>query len=172
MKIWIHLNGLQQGPYDLSQLSQLPINGQTPVWYEGLTQWTAAAVAPATASLFAASQQPTQTADDAQTSSSQQPPVPPQPSSMPPYPGVQQVFMMTPPPKRPATYLWLAILLTVLCCSPVALVAIITGCISSSQFNSGNYNAAQTMSEVTQWLLIIAIVVSIFSVPFGFGLLM
>lgn len=167
MKIWIHLNGLQQGPYDLSQLSQLPINGQTPVWYEGLAQWTAAAVAPATAPLFA-SQQPAQQPDDAQTI----PPQSPQPSAMPPYPGVQQVFMMAPPPKRPATYLWLAILLTVLCCSPVALVAIITGCISSSQFNSGNYNTAQTMSEVTQWLLIIAIVVSIFSVPLGFGLLM
>ena len=52
MKIWVHLNGQQQGPYEFEQLKSLPITPQTPVWYDGLAQWTVAGVAPATSMLF------------------------------------------------------------------------------------------------------------------------
>lgn len=72
MKIWVHFNGQQQGPYEFDQLKGLPITPQTPVWYEGLAQWTVAGVAPATAILF----QP-----DSET-----PTVPPQPQSAAPQP--------------------------------------------------------------------------------------
>lgn len=36
MKIWVYLNDIQQGPYTLEELSQLPVTASTPVWYEGL----------------------------------------------------------------------------------------------------------------------------------------
>ncbi len=149
MKIWIHLNGLQQGPYDLSQLSQLPIDANTPVWYDGLPQWTAAGVAPATAPLFAQGQP--------QQQPQQAPPVPPT------YIYINQQPAATPQPK-PATYIGWSILLTILCCSPIALAAIVTGAISSARYNSGDYNGAKSMSTVTEWLLIIAIVFG----PLGF----
>lgn len=54
MKIWIYLNGLQQGPYTLDQLRLLSLDPSTPVWYDGLPQWQPAHLAPLTAGLFAA----------------------------------------------------------------------------------------------------------------------
>lgn len=135
MKIWIHLNGVQQGPYDLSQISQLPIDANTPVWYAGLPEWTPAGKAPATAPLFQATQ---------------------------PEPQPRVVYV-----KQPATYTWLAVLLTVICCSPIALLAIITGAISSSRFSSGDYNGAKSMANLTEWLLIFAIVFGVLTAPFA-----
>ena len=58
MKIWIYLNGIQQGPYSLDELADMPVKASTPVWYEGLPQWLPAGEAPATASLFGAEQSP------------------------------------------------------------------------------------------------------------------
>ncbi len=52
MKIWVYLNDIQQGPYTLEELSQLPVTASTPVWYEGLPQWLPAGEAPETAALF------------------------------------------------------------------------------------------------------------------------
>lgn len=145
MKIWIHLNGIQQGPYDLSQLSQLPVEPTTPVWYEGLPRWTAAADAPATAMLFST---------QAATAATNQPPQAP-----------QAAFTAAPP--RPATYVGWSILLAIICCSPVAVVAIVTGAISSSRYNSGDYNGARSMSNLTEWLLIFAIVFAFITAPLG-----
>ena len=39
MKIWVYLNGVQQGPFALRQLADLSIEPGTPVWFEGLPQW-------------------------------------------------------------------------------------------------------------------------------------
>lgn len=154
MKIWIHLGGAQQGPYDLSQLQQLPIDATTPVWYDGLPDWTAAGTAPATAHLFA---QHTAT-----------PPPPPggSPAPQPQYIYVQQPQYVQAPP-RPSTYTGWAILLTILCCSPIALAAIITGTISSSHYNSADYQGAQRWSNATEWLLIFAIVFAFLTLPLG-----
>ncbi len=153
MKIWIYLNGMQQGPYDFNQLSQMPLTEQTPVWYDGLPQWTPAGQAPATASLFANAQG----ANAAQAT--------PQAQQMPPVINIT----MQQAPKQPPTYIGWSIVLTILCCSFVALLAIVTGAISSSRYNAGDYNGAKTMSTLTEWLLIIAIVFSVISVPLGFA---
>lgn len=142
MKIWIHLNGTQQGPYEFDQLRVLPIDANTPVWYEGLPQWTPAAMAPATASLFGG------------------------PAGTPPPMGAAAAAPGMAPP-RPTTYIGWSILLTILCCSPIALIAIVTGAISSSRYNSADYNGARTMSNITEWLLIFAIVFSFVSAPLG-----
>ncbi|MDE7457823.1 MAG: DUF4339 domain-containing protein, partial [Muribaculaceae bacterium] len=32
MKIWVYLNGNQQGPYTLDELRQLNLTSSTPVW--------------------------------------------------------------------------------------------------------------------------------------------
>lgn len=52
MKIWIFINGVQNGPYNLEQLKELPVTENTPVWHEGMSDWMPAVKAPATASLF------------------------------------------------------------------------------------------------------------------------
>lgn len=143
MKIWIHLNGMQQGPYDLEQLRTMAIGPDTPVWYEGLTGWLPASAAPATAVLF----------------SEPQPTPPPTPAAQ------QQANMPATPP--PPTHLAWAIVLTVLCCSPLSIAAIVTGSMSSSRYNAGDVDGARRLSEITEWLLILAIVLAFISAPLG-----
>lgn len=158
MKIWIYLNGVQQGPYTFDELRRLPVDASTPVWYDGLPQWTPAGQAPATAPLFA----------------------PPAPQWQQPQPGqqwsaqqqwqqVQPQYVQAPP--RPATYLVWAILLTVLCCSPLSIAAIVTGAITNSRYNAGDYAGAQRMSNTTEWLIILSILLGVLTLPLSIILL-
>ena len=39
MKIWIYVDGRQEGPYELEQLLDKPVTPDTKVWYEGLPKW-------------------------------------------------------------------------------------------------------------------------------------
>ena len=148
MKIWVHRNGVQEGPYDLPDLLNLGIDASTPVWYQGLAQWMPAGLAPMTAPFFV-------------------PTAAPQPQSQP-QPQPQQIFVQQ--MRRPSTYMAWSILLTILCCSPFAIAAIVTGAISASRYNTGDYPGAQTMSDITAWLLILTIVLSPFTMFFIGGL--
>lgn len=42
MKIWVYLDGRQQGPFELEQLFDLPVDENTKVWFDGLPRWCAA----------------------------------------------------------------------------------------------------------------------------------
>ncbi len=178
MKIWIHQNGIQQGPYDFDQLAAMGIDPQTPVWYDGLPKWTPASVAPATAPLFAQNttqmQQPVQ---PQQPTSPQQQFAPQQQAAQPQQQTPQIIYVQVPQqqapqpqpqPKQPATYTGLAVVLTIFCCSIFALVAIFTGIMSSSRYDSGDYAGAKKMSEITEWLLIISVAAAFITVPMGY----
>lgn len=168
MKIWIYLNGVQQGPYTFDELRRLPIDVSTPVWYDGLPQWTPAGQAPATAPLFAppsqAWQHPQpgagqwQQPQGAQWSAQQQ-----WQQGQPWQAPGQPQYVQAPP--RPATYLIWAILITVLCCSPLSIAAIVTGAITNSRYNSGDYAGAQRMSNTTEWLIILSILLGVLTLP-------
>jgi len=41
-RYYLHNGTEQQGPYDIEDLKQKGIQNQTPVWYEGLSEWTTA----------------------------------------------------------------------------------------------------------------------------------
>lgn len=145
MQIWVYLNGIQQGPYSIEQIRLLPIDADTPVWYEGLPQWTPAGHAPATSAIFA----PTNPMPAPDTTSSQ----------------ASQQTIVIQAPSRPSTYLVWNILFTILCCSPASIAGIITGAISSSRYSSGDYAGAKRMSNITEWLLIISLVWVVLSIP-------
>jgi len=49
---FIHDGTAQQGPFDIKQLKELSINKSTPVWHEGLKEWTTAGKVAALAILF------------------------------------------------------------------------------------------------------------------------
>ena len=167
MKIWVYLNGLQQGPYTLEQVKMLPLEPTTPVWYDGLAKWTPASEAPLTVELFASAADPFAPAQD-------------EPQA--PY-GAQQAAGWGAPqpqaaytvdkgtqPKKPPTYMVWCILLTVCCCSPFAVAGIITGSFVSSRYNSGDYKGAWQMSRATEWLVIIAIVGALIYTPLALAL--
>ncbi len=54
MKIWIHINGVQEGPFEPENLPLNRMDPKTPVWYEGLDYWMPASAAPVTADLLRA----------------------------------------------------------------------------------------------------------------------
>lgn len=148
MKIWIVLNGVQQGPYSMDQLRLMPVGPDTPVWYEGLPEWVPASQAPALALWFGGKPcEPVPSADGAAPA---------------PDLGVR--------PRKPRTYMVWCILLTVLCLSPFGLAGIITGSMATSRYDEGRYEQAQRMSEATEWLLILAIVFAIIGLPLTLAL--
>lgn len=223
MKVWIHINGIQEGPFPIENLPLDRMGADTPVWYNGLPDWMPACQAPEVARVLAA-YQATQPAcdgcepqpepgcsEDAKpeeenridadsapepASRPQQPgapgqdPVNPYASRQPqqgwgqPQPGwrpqqqgwqqpqqgwrqpIQQEYQPWRVPvgpdgvplKCPPTYLVWSILLTVVCCNPVGIVAIIYGAGIKSKFYSGDIEGARRASETTSWWLAITIV--------------
>ena len=156
MKIWVILNGVQQGPYNEAQLPELPLTPDTPVWYEGLPQWTPAAAAPATAPRFSDGADDDATPEAATPSSEPQTRAQQQPSPAP-TPQIDEPC--------PKTFLAWSIVLTICCCTPVSVAAIFTSAFVSRNYRNGDLRAAQRMSEVTEWLVIIAIVMGIITAP-------
>ena len=52
MKYWIMLNGVQLGPLEVSEIKALPINANTPVWCETMTDWAPTATVPELAAII------------------------------------------------------------------------------------------------------------------------
>ena len=166
MKIWIYLNGLQQGPYSLEQVKLLPVDADTPVWYDGLPQWTPAGQTPLLGPLFAtAAPEPDGPACAPETPAEQAARAARTATQAAAQAAQAAQMATTPIPPRPSTYIVWSIILTILCCSPFALAGIITGAISSSRYNSGDYAGAKSMSTVTEWLLIISVVWAVIAAP-------
>lgn len=151
MKIWLYLNGIQQGPYTLDEIAQMNLAPSTPVWYEGLPQWLPACEASATAGLFGTttSSDPVQTAAPATAASSA-------------YTAPQQRTEM---PAAPKTYIgWSVFIL--LCCFPIGgLLGIIFSVMSGNSYRSGDYARAARMSEYAEWCVILSIVIGLITAP-------
>jgi len=58
MNYFYVINNQQMGPVDESQLAQLGVDATTPVWREGMAQWTPAGQVPELSHIFAAAPQP------------------------------------------------------------------------------------------------------------------
>jgi hypothetical protein len=84
----------------------------------------------------------------------QQPPPPPY-GQPPQYGGGQQYG--APPPKIP-NYLWQAIAVTILCCLPAGIVAIVYSTQVGSKLGVGNVAGAQQSSDKARMWLIISLV--------------
>lgn len=150
MKIWIHTGGVQNGPYTKEQIAAMHLPPATPVWYEGLPQWIPACQAPELADIFgapaAAEHSEERTAGNSVATVL-----------------VEETAEALPP--RPATFLAWSIILTLCCCTPFSLAAVVTGALTTQRYNRGNYEGAQRMSNVTEWLVIISITLGIVGLP-------
>lgn len=147
MKVWIHIEGVQEGPYELDNLPLDRMSPDTPVWYEGLPDWIAAGEAPLVAPLF----------------NPQMATVEVQPAASP----ILGAYAEQAKYERcPSTYLIWSIIMAVVCCNPLAILAIITGAVVRSKFRNDDMAGAEKWSEVTAWLVMICIVTSIMLMPF------
>lgn len=165
MKVWVYLNGIQQGPYSMEQVALLPLEPSTPVWYEGLPKWVPAAEAPLTAPLFAngSGNGSAACATEVEQESPARQTVWEENINAEYAPGDR--FSPKVMPKKPSTHMVWCIILTVLCCSPFGIAGLFTGSFSTQRYNRGDYSGAERMSEVTEWMIILGIVFALVGLP-------
>lgn len=113
------------------------------------TEERSAASAAPEAPAFAAYQAPQQTAAPA-----------------PQTPGAENAAMQADVPPCPPAYVAWSIIVTILCCTPVGVAAIILSSMTKSAYYKGNLAKSKKYSEITQWLIIAAIVCGTALAPF------
>lgn len=151
MKFWIMLNGVQLGPMTEAEVRALPITAETPVWSEGFADWKPARQVEAFAGMFGynpAGYPPSYSQGAYQSQQQQQP--------MPNYDM----------PPMPSTHLVWSILVTIFCCIPFGIVAIVNSAGVESAYNRGNYEEAVRKSKsALNWIItsvIVGFVVGVF----------
>lgn len=144
MQYYILLNGAKQGPFTLEELYKQNLSRQTMVWKTGMPDWVMAKDMPELADLIAQLPPdiPTQAPNQKQNTEDK--------------------------PMMPKSWLVESILVTLFCCLPFGIVGIIYSTQISSNYNCGNYIAAEEASKnagkwtkigfwvgLTAWLLYI-----------------
>lgn len=186
MKYWIIVNGAQLGPMDLSELLSLNPRPETPVWHEGLDDWVSAAAVPEIAEAFKESsipEVPVDNHDDAYERGYRKgyeegrraAQVNPQTAYQVGQENAAKFYSRIDPgyanfgpdPVCPPTYLWGAILVTIFCCQPVGIVAIVYSLLVRSRFNARDYAGAENASNTTMWAVIISLVLGLVTWPFA-----
>lgn len=189
MKIWIYLEGRQQGPFELEELLDMPVTEETKVWFAGLPKWYPAGTLPELRPLFDGSLMhgqapeagvpaPPEFRQPAEEQSAEEQPygdeafaeeqpfaeehtVEAEEEAGPAYAAGQFFYRTEAPRPQPAecppSYLGWSIALTVLCCSPVSLAALVASIIVTSACNKGNLERARKASEAAAWLIMISI---------------
>lgn len=160
MKIWVYLNGNQQGPYTLDELSQMPISASTPVWYDGLPQWMPAGEAPVTAGLFArpAQDRPLHSHNDATAISAD--------ASLHSAPTREADG-----PACPPTYIGLGIFI-LLCRFPIGgIFSLLLSSMTSRSYDDGDYPRALRLSQYNEWVIMLSFAIAGLWMPLAFILL-
>lgn len=177
MKYWVYIEGRQQGPFELEQLYDLPIDESTKVWFEGLPRWIPAGEVEQLACLFDGSPRPEASAaaesaaDDAEaevaayTAGAEVCEEPVHKAdylsksgeAQAAFPGRRMARHELPDEPCPPSYLGWSIALTVCCCSPLSLGALIASICVSSFYQGGSVEKARRASEWAAWLVMIAI---------------
>ena len=164
MKVWVYLDGRQQGPFEFEQLFDMPVDRDTKIWFEGLDKWYAAGSLEQMRPLFEGRAQ-AETAEDRKSE--------PEPET------TGEIIEVTaastgaataaaatadyarrrqqPDEPCPPTYLGWSIFLLICCCSPISLAAVIASICTSSFYGNGRLDRARKASEVAAWLVMIAI---------------
>lgn len=167
MKIWIYLNGVQQGPYTLEQFAEMGLPASTPVWYEGLEQWMPAADAPATAAVYGVepAAEPAHVVHETVTEVFSEP-------AQPSVTAAQVSAATSDEPPCPPTYLLWSVIAAVCCCTPGGIVAIVFSLLTTSNYRNGDYQKAVRMSERAEWAIILSIVLGLVTIPIVMALSM
>lgn len=168
MKYWIIINDVQMGPKTLEELRVQPgLSLNTPIWHEGLPDWTTVAMIPEIAAWFnvpvdSYGQQPYSQQSYGQQSYSQQPGYQQQaPYGQQPY-GQQQPGQ----PPMPQNYLVWAIVVTICCCIVTGVIAIVYASKVSPAYYRGDYLEAEKASERASMWVIISFVLGLIVQPF------
>lgn len=180
-EFYIVVGGVTTGPIvGLVELFRHRINPDTPVWYQGLSEWTPALLADLTRQLFVTDSEFYKAHPEAlqimngRLSGAD-------PDTLPtlvddanhakPESESESVTEPRPEPEpqpKPSSYLVLSIIATVLCCTPAGIVALIYSARVNSLYNAGQYTMAQKASETAQTWIAVSIVIGLISTVAGF----
>lgn len=179
MEYWIIIDDNRQGPLTAEEIAVLPVNGETPVWHEGLADWAplatipelAAILAPVSATIPAVPvEEYVQPVAQEQVSTAIQPETAPAAIVYAPVGAIPPGYVAIAPaaePKSPPTYLVWAIISTIVCFLPLGVCAIICSLKVKNHFRAGNLEKAAKMSERTALFIILSIVVWLIWLPFS-----
>lgn len=147
---YLVINGEKSGPFTIDQLATQQLTPETPVWTEGMSDWMPAQQVAELSSFFAPQTPGPEMA---------QPTVPPQAPAYNAAPAYGN-----PQPQAPNTqvvppnYLVWSILVTLFCCIPGGVVAIVYSTQVSSRFLQGDYEGANASSRnARKWAIISAV---------------
>lgn len=96
---------------------------------------------------------------------------PPMPTPQAPVWEWQRENVLPPTVPCPPAYLAWSIIVTILCCQPIGIAAIICSAQTKQAYSRGNIQKATKMSDWAQWLIIAAIVLGLISLPIQLALL-
>lgn len=166
MKVFILIDGVQQGPYTHEQLEQMNLAPDTYVWHKGLPEWQRAAQCQETAYLFAGMEQESAFEPAEPQPAEAQPPVCEQPQDAPQQtaataqPEFEPISTYHAPegdepteeiPPMPQQYVALSIITLVCCCVPMGIIALIYGNKVSTSWRLGDYEDAEKSSKIAKW---------------------
>ncbi|MCH5222004.1 MAG: CD225/dispanin family protein [Muribaculaceae bacterium] len=181
MKIWIFLDGQQQGPFSLEELLDKPVDQNTKVWFEGLPKWYPAGSLDELRPLFDGSlahnaneindtERQQNDADNTLSETSQLEVNNGEVSAAENTPTSKYAPGTFIRPKNlpdepcPPTYIGWSIFLTICCCSPISLAGLVASICVSTFYNNGRIDRARKASEIAAWLIMVAIALGIIPV--------
>ncbi|MCH5219200.1 MAG: CD225/dispanin family protein [Muribaculaceae bacterium] len=171
-EFFIVINGVTIGPLKgLTEVLAHNINSQTPVWYDGLDDWTPAIMAPLTRQLFTPDSDyyraintedsvSTEVNTDVSTKNfTPEPPELPKTDTNHPYNAHHTPSIDTPSSlaDKPRTYLGWAMVVTILCNIIAGIIALIYATKVNTKYRRGDTASAQRCSESAQWWIAIGI---------------
>ncbi|MBD5232974.1 MAG: DUF4339 domain-containing protein [Bacteroidales bacterium] len=187
MKIWIYVDGRQEGPFTLEELLDKPVTEHTKVWYEGLPKWypagyldemrplfdgTLAAKSAANPDESAPAEEPRSEAESTETTSEETITIEETAANVEEVP--ETLASRYAPGRRyyrpqldepcPPTYIGWSIFLTICCCSPVSLAGLIASICVTSFYGNGQLKKAQKASDIACWLVMISFALGIIPV--------
>jgi len=172
MKVWIYLEGKQQGPFEMEDLKSKPgFDKNTRVWFEGLPKWYSAGSLEQLKPLFEDSvcdgnnaeasvenvEEHEDEAADIQVTPLSEPAGQAEPSYAPYAPGRMYRSPIQPGEPCPPTYIGWSVFLLICCCSPVSLAALAASICVSTFYGRGNVVKAKKASEWAAWLVMISL---------------
>lgn len=161
MKQYYYANGDQQlGPFTLQELQSKNLSKDTYVWYEGLSDWTRAGDLPELNSLFEAAATATPPPGNTGTAKPGGFGQPVGGYNQPTQGGYNQPYN-PPSGNKPKTWLVEAILVTVLCCLPGGIVAIVYASQVDTKWAQGDTLGAQKSSDNAKLWTMISLGVSL-----------
>lgn len=155
MKKYHYFDGNEQhGPFTIEELKSFRITKETLVWYDGLADWQPAGSVNELEVLFGAAPIKKEPAKTAIQEAMQE-------KSEPVMQKRQEETNVSGRPEKPKNWIVEAVIVTILCCSPLALVSIFFGSRVNPRYERGDYEGAASASKTAKLLVFVSLALGI-----------